>query len=73
LITQENIAQVLSQTGGSRAADVTGGMRSKIEFMWQLVEAIPDLEVWLIGPIPERLTAVLLGQSPAVGTLMKQC
>ncbi|MEF3273769.1 MAG: isopentenyl phosphate kinase family protein [Chloroflexus sp.] len=71
LITRANIAQVLHGTGGSRAADVTGGMRSKLELMWRLVEAVPNLEVCLIGPIPELVTAALLGQPLTSGTLMR--
>ncbi len=72
LINQENIAQVLVMTGGSRAADVTGGMRSKIELMWHLIERLPELEVTLIGPDPALLTAALLGQSLAMGTVIKR-
>lgn len=72
LIDRTNIAQVLHGAGASRAADVTGGMRSKLELMWQLVETLPDLEVRLIGPDPSLLTAALLGQPLTNGTLIKQ-
>ncbi|HNP85115.1 MAG TPA: isopentenyl phosphate kinase [Kouleothrix sp.] len=69
-ITAENIDTVLRGTGGSHGADVTGGMRSKIELMWQLVRAIPTLQVQLIGPAPGLLTAALLGQASGAGTLL---
>ncbi len=72
LIDRTNIHAVLQHTGGSRAADVTGGMRSKIELMWQLIEALPNLEVRLIGPTFELLTAALLGQPLTTGTLIRQ-
>ncbi|WP_298816862.1 isopentenyl phosphate kinase [Chloroflexus sp.] len=72
LITRANITQVLHGTGASRAADVTGGMRSKLALMWQLIEALPELEVRLIGPVPELVTAALLGQPLTSGTLIRQ-
>ncbi len=72
LINRTNIGQVLSGAGESRAADVTGGMRSKLEVMWRLVETVPGLEVYLIGPQPALLTAALLGQPLASGTCIRQ-
>lgn len=71
-INHANIAQVLHGAGESRAADVTGGMRSKLELMWRLVEALPNLEVCLIGPDPALLVAALLGQPLTSGTLIRQ-
>lgn len=62
LITTENIAEVLDYTGDSRAVDVTGGMRSKLALTWQLVQALPGLEVFIIGADPGLLMYVL--QSP---------
>ncbi|MCU0491914.1 MAG: isopentenyl phosphate kinase [Chloroflexaceae bacterium] len=72
LITEENIASVLHGTGDSRAVDVTGGMRSKIEAMWQLVQHLPELEIHLIGPAPGLLHRALTGNAVGEGTLIKQ-
>jgi isopentenyl phosphate kinase len=50
LITRANIDTILKeQAGGSHAVDVTGGMQSKVHTLWQLVEAIPGLEIHIIG------------------------
>lgn len=68
LITSSTIASVLSQAGSSHATDVTGGMRSKLELMWSLIEALPELEVQLIGPHEGLLTRALLGQAQGEGT-----
>jgi isopentenyl phosphate kinase len=72
LITAANLAAVLSGAGGSHAVDVTGGMRSKLEFMWRLIEAVPGLEVHLIGPAPGLLAAVLRGDPVDAGTIIRQ-
>lgn len=71
LITRANIDTVLSGTGGSHAIDVTGGMRSKLELMWQLVQELPGLEVHLIGPQPGLLARALQGAASGEGTLIR--
>lgn len=71
LITQSNIAEVLEGTVGSHAVDVTGGMRSKLELMWHLVESIPHLEVHLIGPQPGILAAALGNKPLDAGTIIR--
>lgn len=72
LINAANIDTVLRQAGGSHAVDVTGGMRSKLELMWRLVQAVPGLEVRLIGPAPGLLGAVLAGEAVDAGTTIRQ-
>ncbi len=72
LITAANINQVLCDTGDSHAVDVTGGMRSKLELMWQLIQAVPELEIILIGPAPGRLTRALCGKTLELGTIIRQ-
>lgn len=72
LIDSSNIAAVLQQAGASHGADVTGGMRSKIELMWRLIGALPDLEVQLIGPDPGILRAALLGEKLNTGTIIRR-
>ena len=71
-ISAQNIDAVLRGAGGSHGADVTGGMRSKVELMWRLVQAIPGLQVQLIGPDPGLLAAALLGNAPAAGTIIAE-
>ncbi len=63
LITAENIGQVLDYTGQSHGVDVTGGMRSKIELMWHLVDSLPGLEITLAGSAPGLLAHALLGEA----------
>lgn len=71
LITAANLAEALGGAAGSHAVDVTGGMRSKLELMWRLVQRIPGLEVRLIGPAPGNLRAALLGEPLDTGTTIR--
>jgi isopentenyl phosphate kinase len=59
---------VLRGAGASHGVDVTGGMRSKIELMWRLIQTVPGLVVQLIGPTPGLLARALLGQADGEGT-----
>ena len=67
-IDASNIAAVLRGAGASHGVDVTGGMRSKVELMWRLVQTVPGLVVQLIGPTPGLLARALLGQADGEGT-----
>jgi isopentenyl phosphate kinase len=67
-IDRTNIAAVLRGAGGSHGADVTGGMRGKVELLWRLVEAQPGQTAQLIGPTPGLLRRALLGQAAGEGT-----
>jgi isopentenyl phosphate kinase len=67
-IDRGNIAAVLRSAGGSHGADVTGGMRSKVELLWRLAETQPGLTAQLIGPTPGLLRRALLGQAAGEGT-----
>lgn len=69
-IDQRNIDDVLAGAGGSHGVDVTGGMRSKVELMWQLVQTVPALHVYLIGPKPGLLKRALLGDDTVEGTVI---
>jgi isopentenyl phosphate kinase len=66
-----NIKSVLRGAGGSHGVDVTGGMRAKVELMWQLVENHPGMTVQLIGTTPGLLTQALLGQAADEGTVIQ--
>jgi isopentenyl phosphate kinase len=68
LITKENIDHVRTLVSGSHGVDVTGGMRTKVEMMWSLVEQTPGLEVHLIGSgegVLARALSEPLGDSAA--------
>lgn len=69
-INASNIDAVLHGAGASHGVDVTGGMRSKITQMWGLVQAVPGLRVYLIGPAPDLLRQTLLGQATGQGTVI---
>lgn len=61
----ENIQEVL---GKSRGVDVTGGMRSKVQDMLELVSQQPQIEVWICNGLREGLLqSALLGSIP-IGT-----
>jgi isopentenyl phosphate kinase len=70
LITAANIATVLQGAGASHGADVTGGMRSKVELLWRLAATYPELTVQLIGAAPGLLTRALLDQAAGEGTII---
>ncbi|NNJ10491.1 isopentenyl phosphate kinase family protein [Chloroflexales bacterium ZM16-3] len=71
LITADNIDAVLHGASGSHAVDVTGGMRSKLDLMWRLVQATPGLEVRLIGTRPGLLAAALGDDDLDAGTIIR--
>jgi len=66
LITRANLAAVAAALGGSRGADVTGGMRSKVESMLQLVDSFPGLRIRIFSGLTAGLLADLLHQ-PELG------
>lgn len=64
-ITPQNLEQILPALAGAQAADVTGGMESKVLQSMRLVEQIPGLEVLIFsGAAPGLLQQALLGESP---------
>ncbi|MFD3166870.1 isopentenyl phosphate kinase [Herpetosiphon sp. NSE202] len=69
LINQTNYATIIARLGGSHGVDVTGGMRNKVEAMWQLVQHAPQLEIWICGP--QQLHSALSGQLNGPGTIIK--
>jgi isopentenyl phosphate kinase len=63
-ITPETLGTVLPALGGSAAADVTGGMRSKVEEMLALVQEVPGLVVSIFsGEAANAVTTALLGEA----------
>ena len=64
IIPQIGPGAALKSLGGSHAADVTGGMESKVQEMLALAEAWPTLEVLIFsGEAPGRVQAALEGQT----------
>ena len=68
-ITAENWAALQSAIGGSRGADVTGGMASKVRDMLALVHAHPNLAVSIFsGLVPGNLARAIAGEQ--LGTVI---
>lgn len=66
-ITPETIGEFTATLGGSSAADVTGGMASKVMEMVELVQVVPGLEVLIYpGGEPGLTHRLLTGE--AAGT-----
>ena len=62
-ITPKNFHEVLPALGGSPAADVTGGMASKVRQMLALVQELPGLEVLVFSGLqPGAVREALLGE-----------
>jgi len=63
-ITPGNFAQQAPGLGGAAGTDVTGGMRSKVTEMLNLVEQVPGLEVLIFsGEEPAIVQRVLRGEN----------
>ena len=68
-ITPKSYNALIGKVCGSHGADVTGGMKSKVEEMLRLVKEIPEMTVQIFsGEEPGNLERVLLGAQP--GTLI---
>ncbi|MDI7274359.1 MAG: isopentenyl phosphate kinase [Anaerolineae bacterium] len=69
LLTAEAWKEAEGQLGGARGVDVTGGMRSKVRLMLDLVESMPGLQVSIFSGLgPGRVERALLGEPG--GTLL---
>jgi len=68
-VTRKTYDAIAGKVGGSHGADVTGGMKSKVEEMLRLVEDIPQMTVQIFsGEESGNLEKVLLGEQ--LGTLI---
>ncbi|MCU0488451.1 MAG: isopentenyl phosphate kinase [Anaerolineales bacterium] len=68
-ITLESYSQVISSLAGAQAADVTGGMASKVQLSLDLVKTVPGLEILIFpGEQPGLTESALAGSSP--GTMI---
>ncbi len=71
VLTRESFNQVSSGIGESAAADVTGGMGSKVRQMIALVEQVPGLQALIFSGEGERnLEQALKGEN--IGTIVKK-
>jgi len=63
LVTPATWHESAGQLAGARGFDVTGGMRSKVRLMLDVVESLPGLEVAIFSGLePGRVEAALLGR-----------
>jgi len=68
-ITPQSFNEIKQGIGKSAAADVTGGMESKVKQMLELVSANPELTVQIFsGEEPGNLTRALMGE--VLGTVI---
>jgi isopentenyl phosphate kinase len=68
-ITPASLEALGAGLGGSHAVDVTGGMRTKVELLLQLVVELPGLQARIIGGVqPGALTTTLLNPQAELGT-----
>lgn len=71
VITPSLLAELGDDLGGSKAPDVTGGMRSKVEILFSILASYPGIEIQIIsGLIEGNLLRALRGEQ--VGTHLKQ-
>lgn len=62
-ITPQSFNEIKAGIGKSAAADVTGGMESKVKQMLELVETNPNLSVQIFSGVePGNITRTLLGE-----------
>lgn len=70
-ITPESFQEIKKGVGKSAAADVTGGMESKVRQMLELVEDNPDLQIQIFsGAEPGNIVRALTGEM--LGTVIKR-
>jgi isopentenyl phosphate kinase len=68
-LTRESYEQIAGSVGEASGTDVTGGMRSKITEMLDLVQDLPSLKVQVFSGVePGNVLRALLGEQP--GTLI---
>jgi isopentenyl phosphate kinase len=71
-ISSANYPEMDPFLGGSVGVDVTGGMKSKVRLMWNLVQNTPGLSVRIItGSRSGVLEHVLLNNTYPAGTILR--
>ena len=70
LLTPKSFNEIKDGVGQSAAADVTGGMESKVKQMLELVEGNPDLKIQIFSGVePGNVIRVLTGET--LGTVIE--
>ncbi len=72
VIDQRNYASIIEQLGGSAGLDVTGGMRSKVEQIYHLIQENPNIQAVIISgdSEPGVIAEAILGEGNH-GTLIR--
>ena len=69
-VNRDSFSKIQQSTGKATGTDVTGGMKSKVKKMLELVEAVSGLKIQIFsGENPGNLEKVLLGEQ--LGTLIE--
>lgn len=65
VIDQSNYEKIINQLGGSAGTDVTGGMRSKVEQIYQLIRENPNIQAIIISgdSEPGLIARAILGEA----------
>jgi isopentenyl phosphate kinase len=72
VITRDNLDQIQTVLGGSHGTDVTGGMKSKVHGMLDLVSRHPDLKIGIFSGLEEgSMLSALFDPARSVGTLIQ--
>ncbi|MCD6522906.1 MAG: haloacid dehalogenase-like hydrolase [Candidatus Diapherotrites archaeon] len=70
-ITNKNFEKIKKMLTGSHGYDVTGGMATKIESMYNLLHILPSMKVQIIsGKIPGVIEKAIVGREH-IGTIMR--
>lgn len=71
IVDHRNYAKIINQLGGSAGLDVTGGMRSKVEQIFQLIQKNPSTRAFIISgdSEPGIIAKTILGEA-RTGTMI---
>ena len=71
-ITPKNFDNIKSALGGSRGADVTGGMAAKVQDVLDLAVAQPGMQVRIFGGLEQGvIQSLLIDQNQSLGTVVE--
>jgi len=71
VINHRNFSQIIDQLGGSAGLDVTGGMQSKVEQIYQLIQKNPATHAHIVsGDSETGLIAEIILEKASTGTII---
>lgn len=70
LVNRKNIRRIRSYVGGSRKVDVTGGMKTKLEYAYEIARTTGATCMIINAKVPGRLRDAIIGKK-VVGTAVK--